>query len=133
MSTGKSSWRELVRVWAQWFGLALAAIPAGLVLGILEQRGVNERFAIGTALAVGFVLALVMWIWIGRQFAVMVVEYSPAASPTVIQFESELGTYVPAGAFAAAVLVMSVYCIQVPLANHMSTPPLSIARYAPAA
>ena len=131
MSTHKQFWRELMRVWAQWLGLGLAAIPSGVILGVLEQRGVNGKAALAVALSVGFVLALVLWVWIGRRFAVVAVEYTTAASPILVQFESQQGALMPTAAFATAVLVISMYCVQTPSAPNM--PPLSIATYAPAA
>jgi hypothetical protein len=134
MSTHKAFWRDLIRVWAQWLGLGLAAIPSGIILGVLESRGIDNRAALAVALAVGFVFALILWIWIGRHFAVVTVEYTSAASPTVVQFESEQGAYVPVptAAFAAAVLVVSVYCVQPP-SSPLSMPTLSIASYTPTA
>jgi len=133
MATHRLFWRELVRAWAQWVGLGIAAIPAGIILGSLERQGVSERASLTIALIVGFVLALGLWILIGRHFSVLVVQYTQAAaSPTILQFAGEQGALIPAGAFAVAVLAVSVYCVQLP-SHNLSTSMVSIAVYAPAA
>jgi hypothetical protein len=49
----------------------LAAIPAGLILGLLEQRGVNAKAALALALVIGFLLALALWIWIGNRWVAL--------------------------------------------------------------
>jgi hypothetical protein len=131
MLTHKAFWREITGVWAQWFGLGLAAIPAGLILGILEQHGMDERKALTIALAFGFVLALVLWIWIGHHFAVVMVEYTFAAATTTFQFEGTEGALVPAAAFATAVLAMSLYVVP-PASSQYVTPAVSIVCYSQA-
>jgi hypothetical protein len=75
MAKHRFFWREIVRIWAQWFGVGLASIPAGITLGILLRNGIARKEALEIALSLGFVLALVFWILIGRMFAVKPIEY----------------------------------------------------------
>jgi hypothetical protein len=105
MSTRKLFWPEILRVWAQWFGLGLAAIPSGLIFGILEQRGTNQKAALAIALAVGFALALTFWVLIARLIAVKPVEYSSGVCPTVVSLE-------PAYAVAAVALLCITVSVQ---------------------
>ncbi len=91
-------WPELIRVWAQWLGIGLAAIPSGLILGVLEKHGTDHKAALAVALAVGFILALAIWLLIARQTALKPVEYTVGVSYTVISLE-------PACAVAAVALL----------------------------
>lgn len=102
MSTHKVFWPEIMRVWVQWFGLGLAAIPAGLTLGILDRYGVNQKAALAIALAVGFILALAFWLLIARWIAVKPVEYTTGVCPTVVSLEP-----------ACAVVAVALLCVTV--------------------
>lgn len=113
MSIHKAFWPEILRIWAQWFGIGLASIPSGLLLGILLRYGMKDKEALAIALSLGFVLALVFWVAIGRWFAVPEPQCVLAVSSANIQIEP-----VPALAFATAVLCVSLYAVQQPPAIH---------------
>src|SRR5258708_23243340 len=61
-------WPETRRIIAQWVGVALASIISGVLLGILLRQNMNDKLALEVALPVGFLLALLFWIWSGRRF-----------------------------------------------------------------
>lgn len=103
MSTRKLCWPEIMRIWAQWAGIGLAAIPTGLILGLLLRYGASQTSALALALPVGFALALTFWILIARWIAIKPVAYTMAVSPNVISLE-------PAAAIAAtAILCLTLY------------------------
>ncbi len=87
MTTYKAFWPEIFRIWAQWLGIALAAIPSGLLLGILQRDGINSKVALAAALATGFLLALVFWVLIGRLFTIKPTEYTLGVCTNVISLE----------------------------------------------
>jgi len=91
-----------MRIWAQWLGIGLAAIPSGLTLGVLLRYGINEKAAIAIALAVGFALAVTFWFLIARRIAVKPVECTTGFSPNVTSLD-------PAGAFVTAMLCVTLY------------------------
>jgi hypothetical protein len=108
-----SSWRELIRVWAQWLGITLAAIVAGIVLGILLKNGVGTNAARAIALALGFVLSVLFWWKIAHLFVARPVPCANAISTTtVFQFQTQGVSPVPA--FAAVVLCVSLYSVPQP-------------------
>ncbi len=108
MSTRKVFWPEIVRIWAQWVGIGLAAIPAGLTFGVLLRYGINERAALAVSLAVGFGLALTFWILIARHIAVKPEEYTTGVSPNPISLE-------PMAAFAATAVLCLTLAGQPPM------------------
>jgi hypothetical protein len=120
MSTRKVFLPEIMRVWAQWIGLGLAAIPAGLILGILEQRGINEKAARAVALVIGFVLAITFWILIARWIAVRPIEYTTGVCPAVISLE-------PAYPIVAVALLCVTISVQpaTGTADHAGANPVS--------
>ncbi len=63
-------WPETRRIIAQWVGVALASIISGVLLGILLRQNMNDKLALEIALPVGFLLALLFWIWGGRWLSV---------------------------------------------------------------
>ncbi|HLM81074.1 MAG TPA: hypothetical protein VK302_10620 [Terriglobales bacterium] len=108
MSTRTVFWPDLRRIIAQWAGVVLASILSGVLLGILLRWGFAERLAFGIALATGFLLALVFWIVIGRQFKPVAIEYTIAVSPVGVQYEGADTMNWPTPAFAAAVLCVTL-------------------------
>jgi hypothetical protein len=92
MSTHTAFWHETRRAVAQWVGVALASVLAGLLLGVLLHQGVSDKIALEIALPVGFLMALLFWIWTSRRFSTATIEYPVALSPTVAQFEGTLTT-----------------------------------------
>jgi hypothetical protein len=115
-------WRETLRTWSQWAGVAGASIAAGLLLGILLRAGVAERQAQSISLAVGFVSALLLWAMIGHWLAARPVEMTTGFSASVIQFEFAPEASHAAPAFAAAVLCISVQMPAQPTPLHCVTP-----------
>jgi hypothetical protein len=112
MSTYKVCLPEMMRVWAQWLGLGLAAIPSGAFLGILLKSGVNEAAALAFALPVGFVLGIVAWIVVGRWIVVKPIEYTTGLSFETISLDR-------AGAFAVAMLCITLHSTQPQMTNQM--------------
>src|SRR5260370_34336167 len=62
-------WPETRRIIAQWVGVALASIISGVLLVMLLRQNMNDKLALEVALPVGFLLALLFWIWSGRRFS----------------------------------------------------------------
>jgi hypothetical protein len=110
-------WREFSKILAQWFGVGLSSILAGVTLGILLQNGVGQKEARGIALSLGFVLALAFWVMIGRLFVFHPIECAKGLSSTVVQFEANASAF-PAPAYAAAIVIISLYTFQQPLTLH---------------
>jgi hypothetical protein len=98
MSTRKVFWPEIMRVWAQWVGIGVAAVPAGLTFGVLLRNGIDEKAALAISLVIGFVLSLTCWIWIARHIAVKPDEYTTGVSSNPISLE-------PMGAFAVTAIL----------------------------
>ena len=107
MSTRKVYWPEVLRIWAQWLGLGLAAIPTGLMFGILLRSGISQRAALAVSLVVGFALSLLFWILISRRIAVKPVQWSPTVTADTISLD-------PAYAVATVVLCLTLYTSQPP-------------------
>ncbi len=91
MSARTAFWHETRRITAQWVGLALASIISGVLLGMLLRQGTNERLALEIALPVGFLLALLFWIWSGRRFSTSATRITVPVplSPTSLNFEGQ--------------------------------------------
>ena len=119
MAKHKLFLREIFRIWAQWFGIGLASIAAGITIGILLRNGVSLREARAIGLSVGFVLALAFWVLIGRMFVVRPVECARAMTATIVGFDSRANGFAPA--FAAAVVCLSLYTSQHTLPLHSVT------------
>jgi membrane-associated phospholipid phosphatase len=120
-------WPEIRRIFAQWAGVVLASVLAGVLLGMLEMGGANEKMALEISLPAGFILAAILWNLIGHRFAVTIVRYAVAGAATTVEFQGERGMPLPTAAFAtAAALVVSVYCIQAgPVSQHHASPTVS--------
>jgi hypothetical protein len=120
MATRKVYSHEILRILAQWLGLGMAAIPCGLLLGILMRYGVEEKTALAVSLPVGFVLAASSWVLVGRCIVVKPIEYTSGVCTDVVS----LPEY---GAVAIAVLCVTLYSFQ-PLsgASNHSTAASSI-------
>ena len=104
MAMHKVFWSEIARIWAQWMGIGLAAIPSGLILGVLLRYGINEKAALAIALAVGFATAVTFWFLIARWVVVKPVDWTTGISPNVISLDY-------AGAFVT-VLCITLYSAQ---------------------
>jgi hypothetical protein len=52
----------------------MASVLSGVLLGILRRQGVAYRPALEMALPVGFLLALLFWIWLSRQFSIKAIQ-----------------------------------------------------------
>jgi hypothetical protein len=117
MATTKVYLPEIMRIWAQWLGLGLAAIPCGLALGILLRYGVGQVAALAFALPIGFVLAVVFWTLIGRWVAVRPIEYTICACSDTLSLDR-------AGAFAVAMLCITLHSYQPPsgVSGHSTLP-----------
>jgi ABC-type Fe3+-siderophore transport system permease subunit len=118
-------WHEVRRVAAQWIGVALASVLAGVLMGTLIREGFADRLALKVSMSAGFTLAVVFWVLVERRFAVVGIRSANAFSPTAIQFQT--------AAFATAVLIVSVYTVQVPPAPqsfggtaNTCTPPIAL-------
>jgi hypothetical protein len=111
MSTDKVFWPEIFRMWAQWFGIGIASIPAGIILGLLLRSGVSSKNSIAIALSLGFVLSLTAWFLIGRLFVIKPVPCAIVASSNLVQL-TQLTQ--PQYALATAIFVVSLYPIQPP-------------------
>jgi hypothetical protein len=85
-----SFWLEVKRTASQWTGVVAASILSGLLLGVLRQQGVQYKPALEMALPVGFLLALLFWIWIGSRFAVKAIDIPIPVSATIPTFEGQL-------------------------------------------
>lgn len=116
MSTYKVCLPEIIRVWAQWLGFGLAAIPTGILLGLLLKYGMNEAVALVFVLPLGFILGIVAWVLIGRWVVAKPVEYTIGVCTDVVS----LPDY--AGAVAVAVLCVTLYSFQ-PLSGTGNYPP----------
>jgi len=89
METRTSLWPEIRRIVAQWVGVTLASIISGVLLGILLRQNINEKLALEIALPVGFLLAMLFWIWSDRRFSASATRITVpvAASPTITNFD----------------------------------------------
>lgn len=47
----------------------MASVISGVLWGMLSRQGVNDKLALQIALPVGFLLALLFWIWAGLRFS----------------------------------------------------------------
>jgi hypothetical protein len=91
MSVPMSFWPEVRRAFARWTGVVLASVLSGLLLGILRDRGIAYKLALEIAVPVGFLLALLFWIWLSREFPVTVAAPVPLTiSPNSMTFDGEL-------------------------------------------
>lgn len=72
--------REILKIWAQWGGASLAAIPGGIILGMLLRSGMGEQKALGIAMGTAGILAVALWELFGRLVARRTVEFS---APTI--------------------------------------------------
>jgi len=115
MAKHRFFWHEIFRIWAQWFGVGLASIPAGITLGLLLRSGVGQKEARAIALSLGFVLALAFWVLIDRMFVVHPIECAIGISSNVIQFEVSAGAAKPSPTIAAAIVFVTLYTFQQPL------------------
>lgn len=102
MATPKWFWPEIMRIWAQWMGVGIASIPAGITLGILLREGVSQPAATAFGLSVGFVFAGILWMLIGRLIGVRPVRYTMGFSSTVLSLEP-----------ACAVAAVAVLCVTI--------------------
>src|SRR4029077_9800736 len=107
MSTHRVFLPEIMRIWAQWLGLGLAAIPSGLTFGILLRYGIGQTAALAFALPIGFVLAVIFWVLIGRWIAVKPVEYTMGFCLDTIALDR-------AGTVAVAMLCITLHSYQPP-------------------
>ena len=62
---------EILKIWFQWMGIGLAAIPSGIILGILLLSNVKQLEAQCISLAIGLILATVFWNLIGNYFTTL--------------------------------------------------------------
>ena len=109
-------WHEFSRILAQWIGVGLSSLIAGIMLGILLRGGIQQKEARSIALSLGFVLALVFWVLIGRMFTAQPIECAMGISSTVVQFErSGTNNDPPAAIAAAVILCVSLYTFQHPV------------------
>jgi mannose/fructose/N-acetylgalactosamine-specific phosphotransferase system component IIC len=69
MATRTSFWFEVRHAVWQWAGVVLGAVISGLLLGVLELRGMTEISALEIAGPVGVLFALFSWISIARSFS----------------------------------------------------------------
>jgi hypothetical protein len=111
MSTHKVCLPEMMRIWAQWLGLGLAAIPCGILFGLLLKSRMTEITALAFALPVGFILGIVAWIVIGRWIVVKPLEYTMGVSFDTLSLDR-------AGAFAVAVLCITLHSVQPHVTNY---------------
>jgi hypothetical protein len=94
MSAPTSFWLETRQTIAQWTGIVMASALSGVLLGVLRRQGVVYRPALEIALPVGFLLALLFWIWLSRQFSIKAIQIPVPISPNVTNFEGQLTTVV---------------------------------------
>lgn len=84
------SWLETRRIIAQWIGVVGASILSGVLLGVLRRQGMSRTLALELALPVGFLLALLFWVWLSRRFSPKPIEINVPISAFVPTFDSQL-------------------------------------------
>ncbi|HEV7891980.1 MAG TPA: hypothetical protein VGP08_15150 [Pyrinomonadaceae bacterium] len=62
-----SWWRDSLRLFVQYLGVAYSALPAGIVYLALLNLGANQRLALIASLSLGLVSAHLTWRYIGRR------------------------------------------------------------------
>lgn len=90
MSAHMGFWLEVRRAIARWTGVMIASVVCGLLLGLLRQQGIPYKQALEMALPVGFLLALLSWVWFSHRFSGVAVEHPvqyPETLYTVVEFE----------------------------------------------
>jgi urea transporter len=92
MSFHMPFWLEVRRAIARWTGVILASVLSGLLLGALRRQGMAYRSALEWALTLGFILALLFWIWISSQFSGVSVARPAPVSPDAVNFEGQSAT-----------------------------------------
>ena len=99
--------REILKVWAKWGSASVAAIPSGLLLGLMLKQGVAQKPALVIALTFGGVMAVLAWKWMGRLLAPRPVAVSfPLISPARVEWGISTGTLVGGPAIASTVLCL---------------------------
>jgi hypothetical protein len=81
-------WLEVRRAIARWTGVMLASVFCGLLLGLLRRQGIAYRSALEIALPVGFLLALLFWIWVSSRFSTAIAKPAPV-SAAAVNFEGQ--------------------------------------------
>ena len=94
MTTKAAFWPETRRIFMQWAGVVLASVLSGFLLGVLLRQGMGERLALEIALPVGFLLALLFWIWSSRRFSTTdaTITVPVPLSSTITNFEGQATT-----------------------------------------
>jgi hypothetical protein len=89
MSAHMEFWLEVRRAIARWTGVMIASVICGLLLGLLRREGVPYKAALEMALPVGFLLALLFWVWVTYRFSRESLQLPLPASATVPTFEGQ--------------------------------------------
>jgi hypothetical protein len=128
MATRTAFWPDVRRAGAQWFGVALASVLSGLLLGTLQYQGIAEKLALEIAVPPGLLLALWFWIVASHRFPTVIIvdpvpEYAVATSSTAVQFQGGCEpAYLPTAAFATAVLIVVLSSAPTPAQQQAVSP-----------
>lgn len=94
MLAHRAFWLEVRRAFAQWTGVVLASVLSGLLLGILRRQGIPYKPSLEMALPVGFLLALLFWLWISSRYSRALAAMPASVSPAAVNFEGQPATTV---------------------------------------
>jgi hypothetical protein len=95
---------DALRIFAQWAGVFGAAIPGGVLFGVLLRLGIKQQESLAIATITSGVMAALLWRLISRSFHTptpLAIAFSP------IQLQGIMNPY-PVAALTVVIVAMSI-------------------------